>query len=142
MSIKLGHGHRGAREQGFITEDSPAERALQVLTKLGTRAGPAIPKIRTLLREMGDSNLPAFAATALKNIGPEARSAILDLIRLLSAQSEYNRAAAADALGEIGGESLIPTLVVMVEEESQDWVAEVGELALNRLRARLKPGRR
>ncbi|MCH8828078.1 MAG: HEAT repeat domain-containing protein [Planctomycetes bacterium] len=68
------------------------------LTKLGTRAVPALRK--SLASGKGD--VPVWSAYTLGQIGPAAQSAVGDLIEALVGSDDALRAAAAQALGQIG----------------------------------------
>jgi HEAT repeat protein len=121
--------------------DEIQQRAAQVLKTMGPKAGPAVPKLQQLLRDIPDSELPTQAAQALGALGPKARVAIPDLVRLLSAENSNTRSAAAEALGEIGGAAQIPPLAVLVEDDPVMSVAEAAELALKKIHFRLKTRR-
>jgi HEAT repeat protein len=81
-------------------------RAALALAAIGP---PAVEGLRSVLREK-KVNVRAEAAMALGRIGPEAASAIPDLIGLLADNSDRVGNEAARALGAIGAEALRPLI--------------------------------
>ncbi len=89
--------------------------AVQVLASLREAASPAVPQLRSLLKE---EHLQQTAAYALGRMGKKAAPAVPDLIELLYNPYYDIREAAANALGNIGppARSALPAL----REAAQD----------------------
>ncbi len=76
--------------------------ALDVLAKMGPRAGSAIPELIEMLND-GPTDLRLNVAWALGRIGPPAEPAVPSLTPLLQHPDPTLRYAAAQALAQIGG---------------------------------------
>src|SRR5687768_1373672 len=76
--------------------------ALDVLAKMGPRAGSAIPELIQMLHD-GPTDLRLNVVWALGAIGPTAESAVPSLTPLLQHPDARLRYSAAQALAQIGG---------------------------------------
>ena len=127
----------------------PAAAAVPRLTKMLTddkeavpRAAAAIAPIRIdeknssaafgTLHEMlvdktenSDENIAA--ASALAELGPQAKRALPALTKLLQHENEYVRLEAFDAIAEIGGKDAIPLLEITLKDKEEfvrEWAQE------------------
>jgi HEAT repeat protein len=88
------------------------------LEKYGDKAVLAVPALRSNLY-VDDFEVQIAAAIALKHLGPNASSAIPDLIYTLhNASYIHTRAEAADALGFVGDRVVVPDLAIGLFEEN------------------------
>lgn len=112
--------------------------AIRLLAELGPLAKPAIPSLRVVLKSRRPSErlLRAGAAAALAAIGPAAKDAEPELIALLHDRDDALRREAALALGEVGGPRSMPALAVAFEDEREDDIARVIDLARGKVHAR------
>src|SRR5215204_4317297 len=74
------------------------------------RVEHSVPSLVTTLKEDKDPNMRYWAAESLGKFGPEAQSAVPDLIAALKDESKMVRMGAAYALGAIGSADAVPAL--------------------------------
>jgi HEAT repeat protein len=75
--------------------------AEQALLRIGIHTRPAVPYLATLAEDE-DYYVRMRAMVALRQIGPDAQTAVQALVRQLFSKDETTRGLAADALGSIG----------------------------------------
>jgi hypothetical protein len=85
-----------------LSEPWRSKWALDVLGRIGGRAGSAVDGLTMQLDQQDDTEGRRVAATALGRIGPAAREAGAALLRSLRDPRAVVRAAAAESLGRIG----------------------------------------
>jgi len=115
-----------------LSDPDPAVRsaARKALVQRGKAAVPVL--IRALRSE---SELAReSAATALGEIGPDAKEAVPALIQGLKDASFWVRGSAAMALGKIGAKEAVPALIqALKEKDESDWVRDAAATALRDL---------
>jgi HEAT repeat protein len=74
------------------------------------RVEHSVPSLVKTLKEDKDPNMRYWAAESLGKFGPEAQSAVPDLVAALKDESKIVRTGAAYALGEIGSADAVPAL--------------------------------
>lgn len=101
--------------------------AIYALSEIGSMgAAPAVPLLIQALKTNDGSDavmasrIRYTAATALGNIGPDARPAIPELVIALSDENEFVRANSAEAIGDIDPTDLrnVPALIEAMTDES------------------------
>jgi HEAT repeat protein len=94
--------------------------------------------VRVLTQQLGDRDpsVRRKAASALVDLGPEARAAVPALTKALSDKDTYVRRFAAQALGKIGApaRSAVPALTKALKDEKKE-VAEAAAEALGQIRS-------
>jgi HEAT repeat protein len=90
------------------------------------------------LKEDKDPNMRYWAAESLGKFGPEARSAVPDLIEALKDESKMVRMGAAYALGEIGSTDATTAL----QEATKDPEQEVRAAATSALKQIQQKGKK
>ncbi len=85
----------------------------------------SVPSLVKTLKEDKDPNMRYYAAQSLGQFGPEAKTAVPDLIEALKDESKMVRMGAAYALGEIGSTEAVPAL----QEAARDAEKEVRDAA-------------
>jgi len=97
-----------------LEERSEPQVAAEALSQIGP---PAIKEIRTSFQSR-DPRIRREAVGVLARMGPEAKEAVPDLIRLLDDEDEATRKLAARALGRIGPDAApaVPALKRMLLE--------------------------
>jgi hypothetical protein len=93
------------------SDESIRVAALQAISMLGPAASEAAEAVKSLL---DDPELVVDAADALGRIGPAARPAPAQLVKMLSSDQAPVRWAAVRALAQIGGEEAHPTVDFIV----------------------------
>ena len=107
----------------------PGERAIRsaiiALENMGADAEPAVP---TLVEAMRNPNTLCLAEGALIKLGPKAKSAVPELIRMLDDEDRAVCQSAARVLASIGPDArgAIPALVSCLEKKIDPW----GKLSL------------
>jgi HEAT repeat protein len=89
------------------------------------RVEHSVPSLVKTLREDKDPNMRYYAAQSLGQFGPEAQSAVPDLIAALKDEDKMVRMGAAYALGEIRSPDAVPAL----QEATKDPEKEVRDAA-------------
>jgi HEAT repeat protein len=74
------------------------------------RIDHSVPSLVKTLKEDPDPDMRYWAAESLGKFGPEAKSAVPDLIAALKDESKMVRMGAAYALGEVGDADAVPAL--------------------------------
>jgi HEAT repeat protein len=90
------------------------------------------------LKEDKDPNMRYWAAESLGKFGPDARSAIADLIEALKDESKMVRMGVVYALGEIGGADATAAL----QEATKDQEKEVRDAAVAALKQMQQKGKK
>ena len=102
------------------------------------RVEHSVPSLVTTLKEDKDPNMRYWAADSLGKFGPEARSAVPDLIAALKDESKMVRMGAAYALGGIGSADAVPAL----QEAGKDSEKEVRDAAATALKQIQQKGKK
>jgi HEAT repeat protein len=124
--------------QALLDPDSEvrANAALALSNIGGKNALAALPLLRNAMRTSVDVDLRRQAAVAIRNIGPEAKDAVPDLVEALRDPDEETRTNAALALGGIGenAASAVPALVRVVADPQQMSATRIeAAVALSRI---------
>jgi HEAT repeat protein len=98
----------------------------------------SVPALVKTLKEDKDPNMRYWAAESLGKFGPEARSAVPDLIEALKDDSKMVRMGVAYALGEIGGADATAAL----QEATKDPEKEVRDAAASALKQIQQKGKK
>jgi HEAT repeat protein len=95
-------------------------------------------EVRELVRQLGDkdSSVRRRAASALIDVGPEAKAAVPSLARALKDPDTYVRRFSAQALGKIGPDAraAVPALGGALKDDKRE-VAEAAAEALGKIRS-------
>jgi HEAT repeat protein len=122
-----------------LLRSSKEEQRLATIRALGALGtDQAVARLEELLTDV-NGNVAEEAALALGAIGPDARSAVPALLRMLRAGG-YLPAGAAYALGRIGrvDEAIVPALLNALEHAVPD-VRDEAEIALRHIAPELLP---
>ena len=117
---------------------------LLVLQTAGTgcrdprRVEHSVPSLVTTLKEDKDPNMRYWAAESLGKFGPEARSAVPELIAALKDENKMVRLGAAYALGAIGSTDAVAAL----QEAGKDPEKEVRDAAATALKQIQQPAKK
>src|SRR5262245_11002688 len=98
----------------------------------------SVPSLVTTLKEDKDPNMRYWAAESLGKFGPEARSAVPDLITALKDENKMVRMGAAYALGSIGSADAATAL----QEAGKDPEKEVRDAAATALKQVQQKGKK
>jgi HEAT repeat protein len=111
---------------------APAEAACA----LWQISGDPTASLPVLLAELKDHNAPWEAAEAFARLGPTAKVAVPDLIKLLDSPDVETKLYTAAALAELGpdAKAAIPTLEKLAESEDEE-VREIAREAIGQLEA-------
>lgn len=96
-----------------------------------------VTSLTKTLKEDKDPNMRYYAAQSLGQFGPEAKTAVPDLIAALKDESKMVRMGTAYALGEIGSADAVPSL----QEAGKDPEKEVRAAAAHALKQLQQKGK-
>ena len=121
----------------------PGSPRVRAIVAIGRHAASAAPAVETLTREL--RRHPQASAHVLGRIGPDARSALPDLERLLEEGEPFLRLNAVRSIWQIGGdaERVLPLLCALIDDprtrtHALDVVPTLGDRAAE-LAPRLAP---
>ncbi|HJZ58107.1 MAG TPA: HEAT repeat domain-containing protein [Gemmataceae bacterium] len=98
----------------------------------------SVPSLVKTLKEDKDPNMRYWAAETLGRFGPEAQSAVPDLVTALKDEHKMVRMGAAYALGEIGSADAVRPL----QEATKDQEKEVRDAAATALKQIQQKGKK
>jgi hypothetical protein len=114
--------------------------AARALSQIGPAAAPALPEVMAALRSNNLDQEKSFLIITLGNIGPPAAPAVPLLVEMMSLEkTDLTRADAAEALGKIGDEEGLSSLVRALKTDESDHVRHAAAYAIAKFgeRARL-----
>ncbi len=120
-AVDPGSAELTAAAQQLLKDATTHTQALQVIGRMGARAGPLTPTLVDLLRQEPNVFQRRQLATLLGQIGPPARDAVPELVAMLRDPDTFGRQAAVTALRSIGGKhpDLVPALIDALRAENQ-----------------------
>jgi HEAT repeat protein len=102
---------------------APVLLAILLAASLGCRSRKldySVPSLVKILKQDKDPNMRYYAAESLGHFGPEARSAVPDLIAALKDENKMVRMGVAYALGEIGSNDAVPALQAVTKDPENE----------------------
>jgi HEAT repeat protein len=103
----------------------------RALSQIGPAAAPALPEVIAALRSNNLDQEKSLLIITLGNIGPPAALAVPLLIEMMSLEkTDFTRADAAEALGKIGDEEGLSSLVRALKTDESDHVRRAAAYAI------------